>query len=222
MSSWIDRVAGLIQAWYPGQEGGRALADVLFGDMNPSGRLPVTFEKKWEDNPSHDHYYPAAGTNRIEYQEGLFVGYRGYEKNHVKPLFPFGYGLSYTTFKYGDLKIAPSVAGATQSSKAVLSFSVTNTGSRAGATVAQVYLANSHPSVSRPLKELKGFVRVDLKPGESRQVRVPLGDRAFCFYDEKAKQWQAEAGTYELSVGSSSEKIELSGELRLDNAMVAP
>lgn len=222
MNSWVDRVAGLIQAWYPGQEGGRALADVLFGDVNPSGRLPVTFEKKWEDNPSHDHYYPTAGTNRIEYQEGLFVGYRGYEKNHVKPLFPFGYGLSYTTFKYGDLKIAQPIAGVTQASKAVVSFSVTNTGSRAGATVAQVYLANGHPSISRPLKELKGFVRVDLKPGESQEVRVPLGDRAFCFYDEKAKQWRAEAGTYGVSVSSSSEKIELSGEIKLDKAIVAP
>jgi len=221
MSSWLDRVAGLIQAWYPGQEGGRALAEILFGDVNPSGRLPVTFEKKWEDNPSHDHYYPTTGTNRIEYQDGVFVGYRGYEKNRVQPLFPFGYGLSYTTFKFSDLKVSPPVDGNAQA-QAVVSFSVTNTGTRAGATVGQVYLAESHASISRPLKELKGFSKVDLKPGETQQVQVPLNDRAFCFYDQKTKRWRADAGTYEVIVGSSSEKTELSGELKLDKAIVVP
>lgn len=221
MSSWLDHVPGLIQAWYPGQEGGRALAEILFGDVNPSGRLPVTFEKKWEDNPSHEYYYPATGTNRIEYKDGVFVGYRGYEKNHVQPFFPFGYGLSYTTFKFGDLKISPPVDGKTQA-RAVASFSVTNTGTRAGATVGEVYMAQSHASIPRPLKELKGFAKVDLKPGETQQVQVPLYDRAFCFYDEKTRQWRADAGTYEVIVGSSSEKTELSGELKLEKAIVIP
>jgi len=221
MSSWLDRVPGLIQAWYPGQEGGRALAEILFGEVNPSGRLPVTFEKKWEDNPSHDYYYPIAGTNRIDYKDGVFVGYRGYEKNHVKPLFPFGYGLSYTTYKFSDLKISPPVVGTAQS-RAVVSFSLTNTGTRAGATVGEVYLSESRSSISRPLKELKGFAKVDLKPGETQQVQVPLNDRAFCSYDEKTSQWRAHAGIYEVMVGSSSEKTELSGELKLEKAIVAP
>jgi beta-glucosidase len=221
MSSWLDRVPGLIQAWYPGQEGGRALAEILFGEVNPSGRLPVTFEKQWEDNPSHDYYYPIAGTNRIDYKDGVFVGYRGYEKNHVKPLFPFGYGLSYTTYKFSDLKISPPVVGTAQS-RAVVSFSLTNTGTRAGATVGEVYLSESRSSISRPLKELKGFAKVDLKPGETQQVQVPLNDRAFCSYDEKTSQWRAHAGIYEVMVGSSSEKTELSGELKLEKAIVAP
>jgi len=218
MSSWIDRVPALLQAWYPGQEGGRALAEILFGEVNPSGRLPVTFEKRWEDNPSHDHYYPTAGTNRIEYQEGIFVGYRGYEKNNVKPLFPFGFGLSYTTFKFGDLKVTPAATmpGAT------VSFSITNTGSRAGAAVGEVYVAARHPSVPRPPKELKGFVKVSLSPGETKAVQVPLNARAFCLYDEKAKQWRADEGSYQVLVGSSSEKIELSGELKVDKSAVVP
>ena len=107
MNPWLDRVPALVQAWYPGQEGGTALAEILFGDVNPSGRLPVTFERRWEDNPVHDSYYPEAGTKRVVYKEGVFVGYRGYEHNGTKPLFPFGFGLSYTTFKYSNLSIKP-------------------------------------------------------------------------------------------------------------------
>ena len=107
MNAWLDRVPALVQAWYPGQEGGTALAEILFGDVNPSGRLPVTFERRWEDNPVHDSYYPEAGTKRVVYKEGIFVGYRGYERNRTKPLFPFGFGLSYTTFTYSNLSIKP-------------------------------------------------------------------------------------------------------------------
>ena len=150
-----------------------------------------------------------------------FVGYRGYEKNNVKPVFPFGFGLSYTTFKFSDLKISPATS-ATAQSAATVTFSITNTGSRAGTAVAQVYLGNRHSTVSRPLKELKGFTRVALKPAETQQVRVPISARAFCFYDEKAKQWRAEAGTYEVIVGISAEQVELSGELKLDKAIEIP
>jgi beta-glucosidase len=178
----------------------------------------VTFEKRWEDNPSHDHYYPTPGTNRIEYQEGIFVGYRGYEKNNVQPLFPFGFGLSYTTFKFSDLTVTPAATmpGAT------VSFSIANTGSRAGAVVAEVYVAAAPSSVPRPSKELKGFAKVSLASGQTQTVQVPLNARAFCFYDEKAKQWRAEAGSYRVLVGSSSEKVELSGELKLDKTTVVP
>ena len=103
MNAWLDRVPALLQVWYPGQEGGKAAAEILFGEVNPSGHLPATFERHWADNPVHDSYYPSEGTNRVVYKEGVFVGYRGYEHNGTKPLFPFGYGLSYTTFKYANL-----------------------------------------------------------------------------------------------------------------------
>src|SRR5947209_16962642 len=157
MSGWVERVPALIEAWYPGQEGGTALAEVLFGDVNPSGRLPVTFERRWEDNPVHDSYYPAAGTNRVEYKEGVFVGYRGYEHNNTKPLFPFGYGLSYTSFKLSNLSVKPA-ASDTSGPHYEVSFDVQNTGSREGAAVAQVYVGDKHAKVPRPASELKGFI----------------------------------------------------------------
>jgi beta-glucosidase len=220
MTSWINQVRAVIEAWYPGQEGGTALSEILFGDVNPSGRLPVTFERRWEDNPSHDHYYPVAGTNRIEYLDGVFVGYRGYEHSHTKPLFPFGYGLSYTTFKFSNLAVSPVTAATLKSgSGPTASFSVTNTGSRPGAVVAQVYVSDDHASVPRPPKELKGFAKVSLKPGETQQVNVALNSRALSFYDSKAKQWRAEAGTFKVLVGTSSEQIELSGDLTLSEAI---
>jgi beta-glucosidase len=145
---WLDRVPALLELWYPGERGGTALAEILFGAVNPSGHLPVTFERHWADNPVHDSYYPESGTNRVVYKEGVFVGYRGYEHNHTEPLFPFGYGLSYTTFKYGNLEVKSS--NASSGAAYAVSFTVTNTGARAGADVAQVYVAEAAPSVSRP------------------------------------------------------------------------
>src|SRR5207248_2469588 len=139
MTSWLDRVPVVIETWYPGQEGGTALAEILNGEVNPSGRLPVSFERRWEDNPVHDSYYPQAGTNRVVYKEGVFVGYRGYEHNNVKPLFPFGFGLSYTTFGYSNLAVA---AGDTATFN--VTFDVSNTGAREGSEIAQVYVADSH------------------------------------------------------------------------------
>src|SRR5213079_3665208 len=143
----------------PGQEGGTALAEILFGDVDPSGRLPVSFERRWEDNPVHESYYPQPGTNRIVYKEGLFVGYRGYEHNGTKPLFPFGYGLSYTTFKYSNLTVKPAAGSTATAPRYEISFDVKNTGARAGAEVAQVYVGAAHASVPRPVKELKGFTK---------------------------------------------------------------
>jgi len=205
MTPWLDKVAGVIEVWYPGQEGGTALAEILFGDINPSGHLAATFERRWEDNPTYNSYYPEPGSKRVVYKEGVFVGYRGYEHNGTKPLFPFGYGLSYTTFKYGNL-----TAG-----QHGVSFSVTNTGPRAGDAVAQVYIAPEHSSVPRPAKELKGFSRVSLKPGETKTVKVPLNTRSFAYYDVAGKQWRAEKGVYDVLVGSSSEQIELKGKITL-------
>jgi beta-glucosidase len=224
MGAWIDQVPGLIEAWYPGQEGGTALADILFGEVNPSGRLPVTFERRWEDNPSHDHYYPAAGTNRIPYDEGVFVGYRGYQRHHTQPLFPFGFGLSYRMFRFSALEVSPAkdIPAATSASGPLfeVAYSVSNSGSRPGAAVAEIYVADEHASVPRPPKELKGFVKSDLKPGETRRVSVPLDARSLSFYDVKTQKWRAEAGTFKVMVGSSSENIELSGELKLNDTIV--
>jgi beta-glucosidase len=225
MTEWIDRVPALLETWYPGQEGGKAAAEILFGDVNPSGRLPATFERRWEDNPVHDNYYPAAGTTRVIYKEGVFVGYRGYEHNNTKPLFPFGYGLSYTSFQYANVAIKPADASAKPDGISAplyqISFDVTNTGARAGADVAQVYVAEAHPKVPRPAKELKGFARIDLKPGETKTSTVTLDGRAFSYYDADAKQWRADPGEFQILVGRSSQDIQLRGSLTLSAAAAA-
>jgi len=208
-ASWIDRVPALVERWFSGQEGGTAAAEVLFGDVNPSGRLPISYDRKWEENPSRDGYYPAPGTNRVDYKEGLFVGYRGYEHSGTKPLFPFGFGLSYTTFKYANLAVKP-VAGAASTYE--VSFDVSNTGSRAGADVAQVYAAEPKSAVPRPPKELKGFTKLTLAPGETKRASVTLDARAFQYYDVKAKGWRSGPGPFDILVGRSSDQIELRGQ----------
>ncbi|MGC2332815.1 MAG: glycoside hydrolase family 3 C-terminal domain-containing protein, partial [Candidatus Acidiferrales bacterium] len=200
-NNWLDRVPGVLESWYPGEEGGTALAQILFGDADPSGRLPITFEERWADNPVHDSYYPASGSNRVVYDEGVFVGYRGYERSEIKPLFPFGYGLSYTTFRYSNLKIRPIGAGSTAGDPPSglhyeISWDVTNTGTRSGADVSEVYVGELHPQVSRPAKELKGFERVNLQPGETRRVKVDLSDRAFAYYDIRAHDWHVDPGKF--------------------------
>jgi len=211
MTSWGDRVGTLLQAWYPGQEGGTAIAEILFGEVNPSGRLPATFERSWEDNPVHDNYYPAPGTKRIDYKEGVFVGYRGYQHNAKKPFFPFGYGLSYTTFSYRNLSVGSPSAGG----NFTVSFDVSNTGGREGSEVAQVYIGDPHARVPRPERELKGFQKVSLKPGETRRVTVNLSRRALSYYDVNAKQWRAEPGDFNVFVGRSADQTELKGKLTL-------
>jgi beta-glucosidase len=208
---WLDRVPSVIQAWYPGQAGGTALAEILIGEVNPSGRLPISIEKRWEDNPAHDSYYPDPGTRRVVYRDGVFVGYRGYEHNGVTPSFAFGHGLSYTTFRYGKLEIKP---GATAGAYDV-TFEVTNTGPRAGAEVAQLYIGDGHATVPRPPKELKGFAKVELKPGETKSVTLALDGRAFTYYDVKDKLWRADPGEFDVLVGRSSAAIELKGKIRL-------
>jgi beta-glucosidase len=218
MNSWLDRVPAILQAWYPGQEGGTALAEILFGDVNPSGRLPITFERRWEENPVHDNYYPEGDNNRVVYKEGVFVGYRGYERNGVKPLFPFGYGLSYTSFKYSNLAVTGSggtSAREPHSAEFVVSFDVTNIGKREGSETAQIYVGDAHASVPRPAKELKGFLKVSLKPGETRRLRVTLDGRSLSYYDPQSKRWTAEPHDYDVLVGRSVNEIELKGKLSL-------
>jgi beta-glucosidase len=216
MNSWVDKAPAILQAWYPGQEAGTALAEILFGDVNPSGRLPISFERRWEDNPVHDTYYPEAGTKQVAYKEGVFVGYRGYEHNGKKPLFPFGYGLSYTGFAYSNLSVVPGLPKGGSAWSAEVSFDVTNTGKREGAEVAQVYVADKHTKLPHPAKELKGFSKVILKPGEKRRVRLMLDERALSYYDVDSKQWRADPGQFEVLVGNSSDSIQLQGRLTLD------
>ena len=216
MNSWLDRTRVVLQAWYPGQEGGTALREILFGEVNPSGRLPVSFERRWEDNPVHDTYYPTDTTNRVVYKEGVFVGYRGYEHNGKKPLFPFGYGLSYTNFAYSNLSIiVEDKKGGTGSWSAEVAFDVTNTGKREGAEVAQIYVADKHSKIERPAKELKGFIKLNLKPGEKHRVTVELDKRALSYYDVDSKQWRADPGEFEVLIGSASDNIRLRGRLVL-------
>lgn len=209
MGLWLDRVAAVLQAWYPGQEGGTALAEILFGNVNPSGRLPVSFERDWNDNPVDESYYPETNSKRVVYKEGVFVGYRGYQRNDTKPLFPFGYGLSYTTFAYGNLSLGHS------GNNVLVSFDLTNTGTREGAEVAQIYVDDKHAKVPRPAKELKGFAKTDLLPGETRHVNIRLDRRAFSYYDAESKQWRADAGEFAVVVGRSVEQIELQGKITL-------
>jgi beta-glucosidase len=211
MTSWLDRVPALIQAWYPGQEGGAAFAEIVLGDVNPSGRLPVSFETRWEDNPSYESYYPEAAGSQVIYRSGVFMGYRGYERNGTRPLFPFGYGLSYTSFRYSSLTIKPLDDAASYE----VSFDVSNTGKREGAEVAQVYVGDAHASVPRPPKELKGFAKVTLQPGETGTVRIKLDARSFAWFDAAGQQWKAEPGDFDVLVGPSSAQIELRDKITL-------
>ena len=211
MTRWIGQVPAVVYAWYGGQEAGHAIGDVLFGTVNPSGKLPVTFPKALQDSPAYGHY---PGENlHVEYAEGIYVGYRGFDKHNVEPLFPFGHGLSYTTFDYSQLKVSPAkiVAG-----KAVsVSVSVRNSGTRAGAEVVQLYLQPPPSRVDRPVKELKGFGRVMLQPGETRTVSFELDKAAMSFYDSAAHDWAAEPGRFTVLVGASSRDIRAKGGFEL-------
>ncbi|MGA8617933.1 MAG: glycoside hydrolase family 3 C-terminal domain-containing protein [Candidatus Sulfotelmatobacter sp.] len=213
MTSWLDRVPALLQAWYPGQEGGTALAQLLFGDFDPSGRLPISIERRWEDNAVHDSYYPKPGERKVEYREGVFVGYRHFDKSQIKPLFPFGYGMSYTAFAYKNLTVSPTAASGDR--QVMVGFDVTNTGARSGAEVAEVYVGDRHTSVPRPVKELKGFAKVELNPGETKHLQVTLDRRAFSYYDVKNHKWTITPGDFDIYVARSAVEIELTGKLSL-------
>ncbi|KAI0045907.1 glycoside hydrolase family 3 protein [Auriscalpium vulgare] len=197
---WIDDAHTLVQAFYGGNELGNGLADVLFGKVDPSGKLSLTFPKRIEDSPADEKNH-GESPGKILYNEGIYVGYRGYEKKSITPLFPFGFGLSYTTFTYADLSATPIAADGT--------FSVCW-------TAAQVYIGDPSSALPRPAKELKGFVKVALKAGESKTVRVDLDREALGFFDERRKAWVAEAGTFEVLVGASSRDIRLTATTELE------
>jgi beta-glucosidase len=222
-SAWLEKIPAYLETWYGGEQGGTALGEILFGAVNPSGHLPATFERHAEDNPTYYNYYPEGDSIRVVYKEGVFEGYRGYEQSEVKPLFPFGFGLSYTTFKYSNLAVS-SVVGSSGAGGSgphyKVSFDLTNTGQRAGATVAQVYVGETRASVPRPLKELKGFERVMLQPGETKHVSVELDGRAFAFYDVEGKHWKVDAGEFGILVGDSSADTPLTSEVQVKEAVV--
>jgi len=218
MDAWLDRVPAVLQAWYPGMEGGNALAAVLFGDVNPSGKLPCTFPQRLADSPATAlGAYP--GTNgTVTYTEGLLVGYRWFDTKNIEPLFPFGFGLSYTTFAYSNLRLVPNqgVDGPVVTAE----FDLANTGARAGAEVAQLYVHQDNPGLPRPVKELKGFQKVFLRPGEKKTVSMPLEPRAFAFYDPAKAGWVSEAGNFKIEIGSSSRDIRLQDVFHLAQTTV--
>ncbi len=200
---WLAQVAAVVQAWYPGQECGNAIADVLFGDTNPSGKLPQTFPQRLEDTPT---YLDFPGENgKVYYGEGLFAGHRYYEKKNVAPLFPFGFGLSYTTFSYSSLRLGAQEISPDETVQVAID--ITNTGQRTGKEIVQVYVRDEQTSLGRPEKELKAFSKVRLEPGERKTVTLSLGRDALAYYDDLAHEWVAEAGEFEVLVGASSQDI---------------
>ncbi len=213
MQPWAKKVGAALHAWFPGQQGGQALAEILYGKVNPSGKLPVTIDKKIEDNPSYASYPdPAAyrGDNpltEIDYSEGLYMGYRGYDKKHAKPLYPFGFGLSYTTFGYSDLKLSTNVM--TPGNTVNATFTLTNTGDKAGFEVAQLYIQPIAPQVDRPKKELKGFTKVYLEPGQSKTVSLPIDSRSLAYFVQNTDSWDVDAGKFKVWVGPDSENLTL-------------
>jgi len=227
---WLDKVPALLHLYYPGQEGGTAVAEVLFGKRDPEGKLPMTFDRTWKDSASAAYYYPVPGGDttlhtigadgkpldytieHIRYGDKLMVGYRYWTTVGKKPLYPFGYGLSYTTFKFANLE-APATAAS--GSTVPVSFDVTNTGSVEGAEVAQLYVSDPSAKVERPERELKGFEKVRLTPGETKHVTLNLDARAFSFWDEGAHKWTIDPGKFVLLVGDSSENTPLHADVTL-------
>ncbi len=213
LGPWLAQVPAVLQAHYSGMEGGHALARILFGEVNPSGKLTVTYPKQLADSPAHAlDTYP--GTNGpLFYKEGLLVGYRWNDAKNIEPAFPFGFGLSYTTFEYSNLKLVP--AQGANGPIVTAEFDITNTGARAGAEVAELYVHQENPALPRPVKELKGFKKVLLQPGEKKAVSIPLDQRSFAYYNPAKSAWVAEAGDYKIHVGSSSRDIRVEAAYHL-------
>jgi len=208
---WVDEVAAILLVYYPGQENGNAIANILTGVVNPSGKLPITLPVKIEDSPA---YINAAydGARKVRYGEGIFLGYRYFDKVQIAPLFPFGHGLSYTTFEYSDLQLPEKVEGSEDFEVRV---TVKNTGDMTGKDVVQIYIADPISSLPRPPKELKGFAKVELEPGEQMSLTFKLDQRALSFYHPEKKTWVSEPGSFEVLAGSSSRDIRLKASFEL-------
>jgi len=229
-SRWLDKVPALLDTWYPGQEGGTAVADVLFGLHNPEGKLPISFDRSWESNPSAKWYYGDPKDNtilhttgadgnpkdytieHIHYGDKLMVGYRYWTTTGQHPLFPFGYGLSYTSFSFANLQVP---ATAESGSTVPVTFDVTNTGSVDGAEVAQLYVSDPSAKADRPERELKGFEKVRLAAGQTQHVTISLDARAFSYWSESAHKWTIDPGKFVIHVGDSSENTPLSADINI-------
>lgn len=211
MSQWVSNTPAILQAWYPGMEGGNALAKIIFGDINPSGKLPMTFPKKLEDVPAHKMgEFPGDTTTLLEhYLDDIYVGYRGFDTWKIEPEFAFGHGLSYTSFEYSGLQLVKS------GKQVIATFSIKNTGKRAGAEIAQLYVKEDNPSLPRPEKELKGFQKVQLAPGEQKKISITLNADAFQYFDDIQNNWVMQNDSFTILVGSSSRSIQLSGKIKL-------
>lgn len=203
MNRWINKVDAILEIWFGGQEIGNAAADILLGNYNPSGKLPVTFPKSWEDCSAHKTY--KAKDSVTDYSDGIFVGYRHFDKYDIEPLFPFGHGLSYTNFGYSN----PEVEGNR------ISFDLKNSGKVEGSEVIQLYVKDIEASVERPEKELKGFRKVSLKPGETRKINFTLDQKEFSFFDPSTSKWKFEKGKFKIMIGSSSRDIRILKEVKL-------
>ncbi len=216
MQDWEPKLKGLIWGWYGGQEAGTAMAQVLLGEVNPSGKLPATFEKKWEDNPVYNSYYDSDGDKHVKFTEGVFVGYRGYDKLNRTVQYPFGYGLSYTTFSLSDMQ---SNKLSDNENFVEVSFKIKNTGTMAGAEVVQLYVNKQGGSpVERPLRELKNYQKVYLAPGEEKTITMTLTKDAFSYYSVESKKFVVDEGNYKLELGVSSRDMKLSADINIENA----
>ena len=214
---WADKVAGIVEAWYPGQEDGNAIASILYGDANPSAKLPLTFPRTADQIPTaKKDQWPGVDGKSI-YSEGLNVGYRWYDATNTEPLFPFGFGLSYTTFKVSHLAVEPAkveLKSDSAADKVIVKVDVTNSGKRKGAEVVQVYVG--HPAANgEPPHQLRGFARVELEPGETRAVSISLDARSFCTYDVSQHRWVIRDGTYRIFAGTSSRDLPLQGTVMI-------
>jgi beta-glucosidase len=225
VSNWVGDIEALVAQWYPGQEGGAALAQLLLGRANFSGRLPITWERRLADNPTSASYHPndPSDPDAVVYREGVFMGYRGYQQRSIRPAFPFGFGLSYTRFRYGapSLRALASQSPSPGARQALyeVSFDLTNSGERKGAEVAQIYVVPPASKLPRPRRELRAFTRVELTPGETRHVSVTLDARAFTYFDPSSGRWQADAGEYSIELARSADDIESKAKLTLAHAL---
>lgn len=210
---WINKIPAILQAWYPGMEGGNVVADILFGKVNPSGKLPMTFPMKLEDTPVQKYGEYPGENGTVKYNEGIMVGYRYYDTKNVDPLFPFGYGLSYTTFIYNDLEIVPDTLANEQEIK--IKLIVKNIGKRAGSEIVQLYISDLESSIERPKQELKGFAKIKLESGESKPVEFTINSNDLKFYDSDSGSWKTEKGEFKVHIGSSSKNIRLSDTFEL-------
>ncbi len=218
MSAWIDDVAAVLESWMMGQAGGAAVADVLFGRVNPSGKLAETFPHKLSDTPAHLNWPGGAG--EVRYGEGLFIGYRYYDAKEIPVLFPFGYGLSYTTFAYGNAKVSAKTFK--DADGLTVTVDVTNTGNVAGKEIVQVYVHDQKSGLVRPQKELKGFAKVELQPGETKSVSIQLDFRAFAYYHPEYKQWITEDGDFDILIAASAADIRQILTVTLESTLSLP